>query len=115
MVSTTFFTFPLYITCNFQVRVEAIDKGDRNRRNRVTVSVIIKYNDTNQHHPEIQQVKQGGMSTDFIPLLFTIDYFYLSFIELHDNVVTSIYVMFCSSWSATFFIFKIMRCVKILE
>lgn len=61
MVSTTFFTFPLYITCNFQVRVEAIDKGDRNRRNRVTVSVIIKYNDTNQHHPEIQQVEQSGM------------------------------------------------------
>lgn len=61
MVSTTFFTFPLYITCNFQVRVEAIDKGDRNRRNRVTVSVIIKYKDTNQHHPTIHQVKQSGM------------------------------------------------------
>lgn len=61
MVSTTFFTFPLYITCNFQVRVEAIDKGDRNRRNRVTVSVIIKYKDTNQHPPAFIPVEQGGM------------------------------------------------------
>ncbi|XP_052700895.1 protocadherin Fat 4-like isoform X2 [Crassostrea angulata] len=43
------------------VRVEAIDKGDRNRRNRVTVSVIIKYKDTNQHHPTIIQVEQGDI------------------------------------------------------
>lgn len=107
-----FYISPLY---NFQVRVEAIDKGDRNRRNRVTVSVIIKYKDTNQHPPAFIPVEQGGMWTDFIPLLFTLFFFYLSFIELHDNVVTSIYFMFCSSWSATFFIFKIMRCVKILE
>lgn len=59
------YSSPITFVCNFQVRVEAIDNGDRNRKNRVTVSVIIKYNDTNQHHPAID-VNQTGMWTVFI-------------------------------------------------